>query len=145
MWTKIFFKTLCCRLRIVCEKILARSWAVTGHATCSCKQQFPPAFNRHRRISCKAPAFTSRLRLCGEGAEHHFKIHTFYSWGVTATPCLWSFLPPPETKVWIGAISKYDSACACSSCCLSFELNERGQLFKIISTLGPTFCIICAP
>ena len=60
-------------------RILRRSWAVTGHATCSCKQQFPPAFNRHRRISCKAPAFTSRLQLCGEGAKHHFKIHIFYS------------------------------------------------------------------
>ena len=60
-------------------RILRRSWAVKAHATCSCKQQCFPAFNRHRRISCQAPAFTSRLRLCGGGAKHHFKIHTFYS------------------------------------------------------------------
>ena len=58
-------------------QILRRSWAVTAHATCSCKRQFPSAFNRHWRISCEAPAFTSRLRLCGGGAKHHFKIHTF--------------------------------------------------------------------
>ena len=37
---------------------------------------------QHQRISCKAPAFTSRPRLCGEGAEQRFKIHTFYSGGV---------------------------------------------------------------
>ena len=50
-----------------------------------------------------------------------------------------TYYPPPEKKVWIGATSKYDSACACSSCRLSYQSNGganfpinfpiRGQLF----------------
>ena len=41
MWAKIFFESLRCRLWVVCGESYQEVVEVTGHATCSCKQQFP--------------------------------------------------------------------------------------------------------
>ena len=81
MSENFLFKIFCCRFRFVLGEssnqfgqLHARQLAIASHSVL-----------QHQRISCKAPAFTSRPRLCGEGAEQHFKIHMFYSRGVTAT------------------------------------------------------------
>ena len=101
MSAKTFFQNFVLSLVARLWRILRTSWASTNHAPCNCKQQFPPAFGRHRRLSRKAPTFTSWPRLCGEEAQQHFKIHIFYSWGVTATRCLWSFLWLETTILFI--------------------------------------------